>query len=164
MTEEELQKQIDEIQEVEKEIRAIAHNLNSNLFSNNATFEGIVKELFVKIKNHSQLSLILQVSDTIDWELISNTIKVNLFRIIQEALQNIEKYAQATSVVIYITTTNKHEVEMTITDDGIGFEPTKKASGIGLNNMKMRTEELNGTFTITSEKDKGTKINLKIKL
>ena len=69
-------KQIDEIQEVEKEIRTIAHDLNSNLFSDNANFIGIVKELFTKIENHSQIHFTLEVSEAVNWDLINNSIKI----------------------------------------------------------------------------------------
>jgi len=155
-------KQIDEIQEVEKEIRAIAHNLNSNLFSDNANFINIVKQLFSRIENHSQIRFNLHVSDALNWDLVSNSIKINLYRILQEALQNIEKYADAKNVAIIMTLSETNDIDITITDDGIGFDSSKKSSGIGIKNMKLRMEELNGSFNIHSEIGKGTKINLTI--
>lgn len=153
-------KQIDEIQDVEKEIRAIAHNLNSDLFSDNANFIGIVKELFAKIENHSQIHFQLQVSDAVNWDLINNTTKINLYRILQEALQNIEKYAQATTVAVSMFNTDNGELQIEISDDGNGFDVTQKKKGIGLNNMKTRVAELNGKIEIQSAIKKGTKINL----
>ena len=157
-------KQIDEIQEVEKEIRAIAHNLNSNLFSDNANFISVVQQLFNKIENHSQLQFNLQVSDALNWDLVSNTIKINLYRILQEALQNIEKYANAKQVTIVMTLSDTNQIEVLLSDDGNGFDSSKKSSGIGLKNMQFRTEEIKGTFSIQSEIGKGTKINLTIPL
>lgn len=153
-------KQLDEIQEVEKEIRAIAHNLNSDLFSDNANFIGIVKELFAKIENHSQIHFALQVSDAVNWDLVNNATKINLYRILQEALQNIEKYAQATTVAVTMINTDNGELQIEISDDGNGFDVTQKKKGIGLNNMKTRVAELNGKIEIQSAIKKGTKINL----
>ena len=157
-------KQIDEIQDVEKEIRSIAHDLNSNLFSDNANFIGIVKQLFNRIENHSQIHFNLHVSDALNWDLVSNTIKINLYRILQEALQNIEKYANAKQVAIVMTLSDANEIEIEISDDGNGFDRSKKSFGIGLKNMKQRTEEIKGTFSIQSEIKKGTKISLTIPL
>ena len=155
-------KQIDEIQEVEKEIRTIAHDLNSNLFSDNANFIGIVKELFTKIENHSQIHFNLQVSEAVNWDLISNGIKINLYRILQEALQNIEKYANAKNVYLIMTLKDSNEINIIISDDGIGFETNKKSTGIGIKNMKARMAELNGKLNIQTELHQGTKINLTI--
>lgn len=153
-------KQIDEIQTVEQEIRTIAHDLNSNLFSDNANFIGIVKELFAKIENHSQIHFTLQVSDAVNWDLVNNVVKINLYRILQEALQNIEKYADAKNVAVLMSKSEENELLITISDDGNGFDTTQKKNGIGLSNMKTRVAELNGKITIESALKKGTKINL----
>jgi signal transduction histidine kinase len=155
-------KQIDEIQEVEKEIRTIAHDLNSNLFSDNANFIGIVKELFTKIENHSQIYFTLQVSEAVNWDLINNSIKINLYRILQEALQNIEKYANAKNVFLTMSLIESNKINIVISDDGIGFDTNKKSNGIGIKNMKARIVELNGKFNIQSELNQGTEINLTI--
>lgn len=152
--------QIDEIQAVEQEIRNIAHDLNSDLFSDNSNFIAIVKELFAKIENHSQIHFVLQVSDSVNWDLINNTIKINLYRILQEALHNIEKYANAKNVAVIMTQTDSNEIEVTISDDGNGFDTRQKKDGIGIKNMKTRIKELSGTFDIESEIKKGTKVNL----
>lgn len=153
-------KQIDEIQAVEEEIRTIAHDLNSKLFSDNANFVGIVKELFVKIENHSQIHFTLQVSDAVNWDKVNNHIKISLFRILQEALQNIEKYADAKNVAVLMSKSDENELLITISDDGNGFDATQKKDGIGLKNMKTRTAELKGKITIETAPQKGTKINL----
>lgn len=154
--------QIDEIQAVEQEIRNIAHNLNSNLFSDNSNFIAIVKELYLKIENHSIIQFKLEVSDAINFDLINNNIKINLYRILQEALQNIEKYAEASHVEIFMTQINSGHIEVIISDDGKGFSPHHRISGIGIENMKIRIHELGGTFSIESELNRGTKIDLTI--
>ncbi|CAM4429075.1 ATP-binding protein [Flavobacterium terrigena] len=150
---------IDDIQNVEKEIRQIAHDLNQNLFDDNVTFISIVENLFTMIKSHSDIEFILQVDERIDWDLINNNIKINIYRIIQETLQNIDKYAQASKVNL---TMNKkeNEIHITIADNGIGFKPDTSKKGIGLSNMKKRMEEINGKFILESIINKGTKINL----
>lgn len=152
--------QLDEIQKVEKEIRNITHNLNKNIFSGNSDFIEIVHELFERIKNHSEIQFKLEVSDGFNWELIQTFIKINLYRILQEALQNIIKYSNAKSVIIIIEKIDLNFIKVTITDNGQGFDTSKKAQGIGIENMKKRTKDLKGQFDIHSEILKGTKISL----
>lgn len=150
---------IDDIQNVEKEIRQIAHDLNQNLFDDNVTFISIVENLFTMIKNHSDIEFKLQVDERIDWDLINNNIKINIYRIIQEALQNIDKYAKASKVNLNMNK-NENEILITLTDNGIGFNPRTNKKGIGLNNMRKRMEEINGKFLLETTRNKGTKISL----
>lgn len=150
---------IKEIQNIEKEIRTISHELNSNLFSDNVNFVSIVENLFTAIKNHSDINFQLKVDEQIDWETVNNNIKINIYRIIQEALQNIDKYANAQNVFITMDKLDD-AISINITDDGLGFDQSIKKNGIGLSNMKARMDEINGEFTIESKPQNGTKINL----
>jgi signal transduction histidine kinase len=154
---------IDEIQNIEKEIRKIAHDLNQNLFDDNVTFISIVENLFTMIKNHSDIDFKLQVDERIDWDIIDNNIKINIYRIIQESLQNIDKYAKASKVNLSMNK-NENQILITITDNGIGFNPRTNKKGIGLNNMKKRMEEINGKFLLETTRNKGTKICLQFQI
>lgn len=86
-----------------------------------------------------------------------------IYRIIQESLTNISKYAEATEVNLEITTlaTNLHLI---IEDNGKGFDLTKNTTGFGLQSMRDRTLALNGDFNIESILGKGTKIKIDIPL
>lgn len=150
---------IKEIQNIEKEIRTISHELNSNLFSDNVNFVSIVENLFTAIKNHSDINFHLKVDEQIDWETVNNSIKINIYRIIQEALQNIDKYANAQNVFIKMVKTEGN-ISIEIKDDGVGFDLNDKKTGIGLSNMRARMEEIKGKFSIESKPHNGTKINL----
>jgi signal transduction histidine kinase len=153
--------QVKEIQNIEKEIRAISHDLNNNIFSDSVNFVSIVENLFTAIKSHTAIDFSLKVNETIDWETVENNTKINIYRIIQEALQNIDKYAQATTVSITMEK-KENTIVIEIKDDGVGFKIKKEKSGIGIANMKARMEEIKGQFKIESELKKGTKINLSI--
>lgn len=152
---------IKDIQGIEKEIRTIAHDLNKNLFSDSANFVSIVENLFTAIKNHSDIEFNLIADERINWETINNNIKINVFRIIQEALQNIDKYAKASKVLITMTKA-ENAIDIEINDDGIGFDVKSTKDGIGLKNMKERMDEIGGEITIDSNLNRGTKINLTI--
>lgn len=154
--------QIDEIQAVEKEIRSIAHDLSVNLFSDNSTFIEMVRVLFARIENHSEIQFELHVSEAVNLDAISTSAKINLYRILQEALQNIEKYAHATRVSVTMRLSDLNEISVVISDNGKGFDTAQKISGIGLSNMETRMAEVGGKISIHSQISNGTEINLTI--
>ena len=152
---------INEIQDVEKEISGIAYDLNENIFSGESNFIAIVNNLFTAIESHTNINFRLNSDDRIDWDIIDNTIKIQVYRIIQEALQNIKKYADAKNVVITITGfPNFMTIE--ITDDGVGFEEQKIKKGFGLTNMRSRANDIKSKIEITSYPGSGTRIILTI--
>ncbi|MGB3199954.1 MAG: sensor histidine kinase, partial [Nodosilinea sp.] len=88
------------------------------------------------------------------------------FRIVQEALTNIARHAQATAVTVTLTTT-ADTLELSIQDDGIGFDmqtvnqAIMQGSSLGLLGMQERASLVGGQVTITSEPGQGTLIHLK---
>lgn len=150
---------IKEIQNVENDIRTISHELNTSLFSVENDFTEIVEKLFSTITNHADIEFKLDVEAGIVWTTINSTTKMHLYRILQEALQNIDKYAKASEVSITILDLKK-AIAIAIKDNGKGFDTTTKSKGIGIANMKARAETLHGQFEIESKKDEGTIINL----
>ena len=94
---------------------------------------------------------------------IPRDVSTAIYRIIQESLTNISKYAEATEVNLEITTvaTNLH---LRIEDNGKGFDLTKNTTGFGLQSMRDRTLALEGDFNIESFLGKGTKIKIDIPL
>ena len=92
--------------------------------------------------------------------------QINIFRIVQEALNNIEKHASATHVTIEIEATSQ-KLFLTIRDDGRGFS-TQRTRGrprnLGIASMRERTELLGGHLKIKSEADRGTMISVDVPL
>lgn len=86
-----------------------------------------------------------------------------LFRIVQEAVANVLKHAQATELDLQFFV-HDQELVMTIEDNGKGFDSQHASQGIGLQNMKARTESLTGTMEVSSQPGKGTSIMIKIPL
>ena len=79
--------------------------------------------------------------------------------IAKEAINNCAKYSQARQLNLTLKLVDT-KIELTITDDGIGFD-TNQQLGNGLANMRKRTKELNGLFNVSSSKN-GTKISVVI--
>lgn len=92
---------------------------------------------------------------------LSSTQLLNIYRIIQEAIQNILKHASATEINIEFSSIEERII-LTIHDNGTGFDVNKLNEGSGLNNMKFRCEEAFGEFQIESGKD-GTTIECMFK-
>ncbi len=89
----------------------------------------------------------------------TNEQATTLFRVCQEAMSNIAKYAQATRVDIALLF-GKNEIKLYITDDGIGITvgDTMKPNAFGLRGMKERVDALHGTLLIEKASDNGTNI------
>lgn len=150
-----------ELKNIEQDIREISHDLNrekSELINN---FVAIVDKLFEDQKKTFTPKLVSSIDPNIKWEAVSNANKINLYRIIQESLQNVNKYAQATSITVDF----KRGIDnlfLQICDDGIGFDVAKAKKGIGLQNMLSRINECNGTFAIKSKKGVGTIVTVTV--
>jgi signal transduction histidine kinase len=88
---------------------------------------------------------------------------LHIFRILQEQLKNIVKYAKADTVSISLKNC-ANQFCLTIEDDGVGFDIKQKRSGIGLTNIRNRVESYNGTLEIVSSPGNGCKLLIKIPL
>ena len=84
-----------------------------------------------------------------------------LYLIFKESINNAAKYSECTLVKIELKR-KADGIFLKISDNGIGFNVDKNTYGNGLRNMKMRAEEVGGKYRITSEKGKGTLVELKL--
>lgn len=148
---------IDELQNIEKEIRTISHELKSEILASKENFSKIIKDLIEDKSKIGNFEYSFESDNTINWEILDDAIKVNFYRIIQEALQNIIKYAKANIVKVAIEIKNEN-ITLEIEDNGIGFNVARKRSGIGLKNMKSRAKKMNGHFLVESNIEGGTTI------
>src|ERR1035437_2388582 len=89
----------------------------------------------------------------------SDKFKLNIFRIVQEQINNALKHAQAKKININIED-NYGKLLISIADDGIGFDTSKRRTGIGITNIKSRSELYNGTMQLNSEQGKGTTLSI----
>ncbi|MBN8567272.1 MAG: sensor histidine kinase, partial [Flavobacteriales bacterium] len=99
------------------------------------------------------------IDSVINWDNVPNNIKINVYRIIQEALQNINKYAEAKNVSVAIVK-DAENIHISVIDDGVGFDVSRKSKGIGLLNIESRVKTCKGKLEIKSKKGKGTSISI----
>jgi signal transduction histidine kinase len=152
---------LSELKNIEQDIREISHDLNrekSELINN---FVAIVNNLFEEQKKTFDPKLITIIDPAIKWESLSNAVKINLYRIIQESLQNINKYANANTIKVEIKKKGD-DLFLSINDDGVGFNVNKAKKGIGIQNIQARTNECDGTVEIKSNKGDGTTITITV--
>ena len=152
---------IDQIQEVEAEIRAIAYDLRKSLFAGTISFVTIVRNLFGAMPHSPPVEFKLEVDESIDWALINGGTKLHIYRILQEALQNCVKYANASQILVSMQQ-SVNTLTVTIADDGIGFDSKQVPKGLGIKNIRERANEIGGKIQINATEGHGTRITLTI--
>ena len=155
-----LAKSQESIMDAINELRNIAHSMMTPSFDD-FKFEQIIQDITINynLSGKFRLRVAFPPSELLDS--IPNAIKLAFYRIIQEQVSNILKYARAKNVMIKLfILENSYTLE--ISDDGIGFDTSRKTKGIGLRNMESRVVVFGGSMNITSAPGKGCKIELMI--
>ena len=112
---------------------------------------------------HSAINIDLFVGESLGH--LGEAISINVYRIIQEAMNNCLKHAEAKNISISLDN-KKKQLALVFKDDGVGFDTTllAKTKQFGLIGMQERVKSLNGIFSIKSNPNKGTLINITIPL
>nr|WP_299068760.1 ATP-binding protein [uncultured Allomuricauda sp.] len=148
---------IEKLRDLEEEIRTISHELNDAAYQKIYNFIVSLEDLINTIGKSSGISCSFVYTENVQWDNLDGDIKINVYRIIQESLQNCVKHAQCKMVNVSFVLENE-QLTLTIEDDGIGFDTTKGKRGIGLRNVTARVKKIKGTYTIISKKGRGTTI------
>jgi signal transduction histidine kinase len=98
-----------------------------------------------------------------DEQMLDDKLKMTLFRILQEQLNNIIKHADASEIKISISKNNEL-LNLVISDNGKGFNVTEKRKGIGITNITNRAELFNGQVSIDSAPGKGCRMEVRFKV
>lgn len=126
-----------------------------------------IQRLILNFEEETKISVDFVVNNK--GEIKESIIQLTIFRIVQEALNNIKKHSKAQNVVIRINI-GTEKIYLKIIDDGIGFNVGEKVdsfntkSGFGLYSIRERVDLLKGKIEIDSELGKGTKINVIVPL
>jgi len=137
------------------EIRALSHSQVTPMKKVN--LEGILQNLVDGINDTGDFKINFTYNDS--QRAIDDDLKLNVYRIIQEQLNNIGKHAMAKNVMLIVDANNK-DLHVQVTDDGQGFDVNKKKNGIGISNMINRVESFNGTINIESSPGNGTRLDV----
>ena len=122
----------------------------------------LIETLLIDLNSNTQLTtkFFCQVSGKL---VICEDLKLNVYRIVQEQIHNILKYAGATKAAITVNHKDR-TLTLTINDNGKGFDLAKKSKGIGLSNIANRVASYNGSFDIKTSPGKGCTLEIAIPL
>jgi signal transduction histidine kinase len=143
------------------EMRELTKTLIDNAIEKNSIYESI-KEECERVRKLNLFSVkFICDNKNIDLDYQSKTI---LVRILQEFFQNSIKHSECKNLTLQLRVIGK-DIALILVDDGKGFDITKTyTNGIGLKNMKKRTEILEGKFIVESKINQGTKVTVTIPL
>lgn len=143
------------------ELRDTIWAMNANEF----TFDDLSSRIYNFIEKAQSAKENTTFKFTVDESLknskFSSLEGVNLYRTIQEAVNNAIKYADATEVLVQVQPNNEG-ITIVISDNGKGFDIDAIDLGNGIVNMQKRIEEIGGIFNINSEIAKGTQITISL--
>ena len=146
------QKASDLIDNASRTVREIAHNLMPYALEQ----QGLIFAMEDICQNfRANRAVDIDLIHYGDEQDLNDSLKITTFRIAQELLSNSLKHAKATSIIVQLTI-EPNELMLIIEDDGVGFEPQKVKSGIGLSNIQSRVNYLNGEMTIDTHSDQGS--------
>jgi signal transduction histidine kinase len=157
-----LQEVKDLLDGVDQQIRRLSHELRPTILDDLGLVpaieylsEGVAKRSGLRISFRSSIV-----------ERLPPALETVLYRVIQEALNNVAKHARADSVKIQLRCAD-NVVHCKVIDDGVGFDPkvsdtTPKERGLGLLGMRERLQPLGGVIRITSAPGQGTKLSITV--
>jgi two-component system sensor histidine kinase UhpB len=143
-----------------EEVRKLSKTL---ILPSNLRELGLVASLEILIKDLQSVTALefLLLTNGLEEYLLNEEQKTTLFRIVQEQVNNILKYSEATNVVIDLTS-YESQVKLLISDNGKGFDPAVKAKGIGFHNIASRAKLFNGSMNIDSSAGNGCRLAVSI--
>lgn len=142
------------------EIRNISHRLAPSFFDE-STIESTFRELLDNFNVKQQYDITLDIDFTFMKSRLNTDLQLNLYRILQEQMRNIVKYAEATQLRIACSEEDGH-IRFTVADNGVGFDISTVKKGIGLANIRRRAELFNGSMDIDSCPGQGCTLHIRI--
>ncbi|MEM6893126.1 MAG: sensor histidine kinase [Bacteroidota bacterium] len=152
----EMDSALETLEQTTQQVRQISHNL----MPGELVRFGLVAAINTLLENLNEEEINAQFHSNQGEERLEPLKEIQLYRIVQEALQNVLKHARANNLFIQL---NKHQEHLTlmIEDDGKGIIQDSE-EGMGLKNIKQRVQLLKGIFTIDSAPERGTILNIQI--
>lgn len=155
-----IEKSYDNVNLAIGEIRQLSKQLVPPSLDN--TLVNAITDLVEEIKSAKAIGMALLTSK-FNEKVVNENIKLMLYRIVQEQINNILKHALASEVIITLETSTEMAY-LRIEDNGIGFDPRKKSKGIGLRNIDSRVKFHSGTANIISQAGKGCRLEVSVPL
>ncbi|MFF2288082.1 sensor histidine kinase [Peribacillus butanolivorans] len=149
----------DEATEIIEELRHLSWELRPSVLDDLGLFPAI-RSYLVRFSEHHHIKI--HFDCYLNCRLNTNK-EITIYRVIQEALTNIRKYAQTEEATVTIREIDD-EIRVVIEDKGKGFDLEKVTRGVGLFSMEERAKAAGGNLSLHSVEEKGTKVFLEIPL
>jgi signal transduction histidine kinase len=156
-----LQRGIEDLNQTIADIRSYILNLRPAVLAD-TDLAGAIGGLLQELKVNSLMAVDL-VEQPAACRGLSQEQMASLFHVAQESLTNVRKHAQASTVTAHLRQVNG-TFQMSIADDGTGFDPARPGEGHGLRNMRGRVEALGGELIVHSENGRGTELTVEVPL
>lgn len=128
---------------------------------NNETFAYLIEQLMHSTKQFFNIGFVSEIPEHL---VINNSfVTSQIFRIIQEAVNNIVKHANATEIILTLHKEDEF-MRFAVTDNGVGFSGNRLDGGLGMSIMKYRSDLIGAEFDIISEEGKGTTVMVRVPL
>jgi len=137
---------VEKIGDVGQDVRQFSHALSPVLLEKNGLIEAIEELIQTTQGNQAKLKFVF-LHDEIDEHSLNNLLKQTIYQIISELINNTVRHANASEIKISLHQ-NKNHLTLEVSDNGVGYELLHKQKGIGLQNIKARTQSLYGKFQI----------------
>ena len=145
------------VDSVRAELTSLIHELRPPSM-NGDRFDETIREYLAEWSHQTGIGTDLNVEGYVDLPL---DIKQAIYRIIQEALANVARHSSASHVTVSMNYLERC-AEVSIEDNGKGFDTKQHYDGIGLDSMRERAESIGGEFLIKSKGEHGTRIQVSV--
>ncbi len=141
-----------------REVKEIAYNLLPPELEKG--FLNAMERFAHRVNAIGEIQFRIEIKDDIEESDLEKVDKFNLYRIIQEVFNNAVKHSQAETFTVQICRGEKNKIEISASDNGVGFDMEKVQKGLGLENINYRINMSGVQGEFSSEIGKGTAINL----
>jgi signal transduction histidine kinase len=148
------------VDEMFQTVRSLALGLRPSMLDDlglQAALEWLVRDFM------SRYAITVDLTMAGDFDRLPENHRTCVYRVVQEALTNCVRHADAHHIGIEVKTTNE-ELELSVSDDGVGLNPAHRGRGLGLIGIDERVKELHGTVVISSGGTRGTTVAVRLPL
>ena len=150
----------DLVDEMFKTVRGLALGLRPSMLDDlglQAALEWHVRDFM------SRYSINVNLRMTGNFDLLPESHRTCVYRVVQEALTNCVRHADAHNVTVDVSA-NERELQLSVRDDGVGLNPARRGRGLGLIGIEERVKELQGTVVISPDGARGTTVAVRLPL
>lgn len=143
------------------QVREISHTLSFSTLVEAPLYESI-EQLIKHVNGALKTEFLLEIKD-IDDSMLSFGLKLSIYRIIQEQINNILKHSNAEQAIVHLQQTEK-QLHLCIKDNGIGFDSSVHKKGVGLNNIRSRVNAYSGKLDLQTSSGNGCCLHIEFDL